>query len=167
MTHKMQGKDNYSGLWNTFEWTHSIICLLISLRNQHKISILLLICVCVFYQSYTNLFDHIIIYGAETLYYALEVLTLSLSSTRSLSISSGSRIPPSQYSTWWVRIRKSPSYNIGNKKQQLVNTSFPTSLTVKVQQFFLTIAQSSNKRFFCFPPSGWLKWHFLSQAVEF
>lgn len=37
-------------------------------------------------------------------------LTLSLSSTRSLSMSSGSKIPPSQYSTWWVRTRKLPSY---------------------------------------------------------
>lgn len=36
-------------------------------------------------------------------------LTLSLSSTRSLSTSSGSSMPPSQYSTWWVRTRKSPS----------------------------------------------------------
>lgn len=43
----------------------------------------------------------------------IRVLTLSLSSTRSLRISSGSRIPPSQYSTWWVRTRKSPSYNTG------------------------------------------------------
>lgn len=36
-------------------------------------------------------------------------LTLSLSSTRSLSTSSGSSMPPSQYSTWCVRTRKSPS----------------------------------------------------------